>query len=64
VLRHVSGIGLEIPPGVTPPAPAPSYQFPAWDEARANSTGFINYLNFILQFASPVASEAAVMERR
>jgi hypothetical protein len=47
----------------TPPPPAPTYQFPAWDEARANSVNFIGYLNFILQFAPPVASEKAAMDR-
>lgn len=45
------------------PAPAPSLQFPAWDEARANSIGFINYLNFVLQFTPPVASEKAALDR-
>ena len=49
--------------GAKPPAPAPTYQFPAWDEARANSIGFIDYLNFILQFTPPVASEKAALER-
>jgi hypothetical protein len=46
-----------------PPPPAPAFLFPAWDEARANSVGFINYLNFILQFAPPVASEKAALDR-
>ena len=49
--------------GAKPPEPAPVYQFPAWDEARANSVGFIDYLNFILQFTPPVASEKATMDR-
>jgi hypothetical protein len=49
--------------GDKPPEPAPSYQFPAWDEARANSIGFINYLNFTLRFAPPVASEKAALDR-
>jgi hypothetical protein len=49
--------------GETPPQPAPSYQFPAWDEARANSIGFIAYLNFILQFAPAVDSEKSSFER-
>lgn len=49
--------------GGKPPEPAPVYQFPAWDEARANSIGFINYLNFILQFTPPVASEKETLER-
>ena len=49
--------------GGKPPPPAPDFQFPAWDEARANSIGFINYLNFLLQFAPAVDSEKAMMER-
>jgi len=49
--------------GGRPPQPAPGFLFPAWDEARANSIGFINYLNFILQFGPPVASEKATLER-
>jgi len=49
--------------GGKPPQPAPTYQFPAWDETRANSIGFIDYLNFILQFAPPVPSEKATLER-
>jgi hypothetical protein len=49
--------------GAKPPAPAPVYQFPAWDEARASSSGFIDYLNFVLQFSPPVASEKAAMDR-
>jgi hypothetical protein len=49
--------------GGKPPQPAPSYQFPAWDEARANSIGFIDYLNFILRFTPPVDSEKASFER-
>ena len=43
--------------------PAPAYQFPAWDDARGNSSGFIEYLNFLLQFSPPVASEKAAMDR-
>ena len=49
--------------GGKPPVPAPTWQFPAWDEARANSAGFIDYLNFILQFAPAVASEKAALDR-
>jgi hypothetical protein len=49
--------------GARPPVPAPTFQFPAWDEARANSIGFIDYLNFILQFTPAVASEKPAMER-
>lgn len=45
------------------PLPAPVFQFPAWDEARANSIGFIDYLNFLLRFAPAVASEKGMMER-
>jgi hypothetical protein len=56
--------------GEKPPKPAPSYLFPAWDEARANSIDFISYLNFILsylnfilRFAPTVASEQEIMQR-
>ena len=49
--------------GGKPPQPAPTFQFPAWDEARANSIGFIDYLNFLLRFAPVVESEKAIMER-
>ena len=49
--------------GGKPPVPAPTFQFPAWDEARANSIGFIDYLNFLLRFAPAVDSEKAMMER-
>ena len=49
--------------GGKPPQPAPTFQFPAWDEARANSIGFIDYLNFLLCFAPVVDSEKAMMER-
>jgi hypothetical protein len=49
--------------GDKPPQPAPTYQFPAWDEARANSIGFIEYLNFILNFAPPVMSERDMFDR-
>ena len=49
--------------GAKPPEPAPIHQFPAWDEARANSIGFIDYLNFILQFTPPIASEGTALDR-
>jgi hypothetical protein len=49
--------------GSKPPQPAPSYQFPAWDELRANSIGFIEYLNFILNFAPAVANEKDMLDR-
>ena len=49
--------------GGKPPPPAPTFQFPAWDEARANSIGFIDYLNFLLRFAPAVDGEKATMER-
>jgi len=49
--------------GGKPPEPAPTYQFPAWDDARANSIGFIEYLNSLLQFAPPVASEKEMLDR-
>jgi hypothetical protein len=49
--------------GVKPPEPAPVFQFPAWDEARVKSIGFINCLNFILRFAPAVPSEEDMMKR-
>lgn len=49
--------------GEKPPPPAPSYTFPAWDEARARSVDFISYLNFILRFAPTVPSEEEMMKR-
>jgi hypothetical protein len=49
--------------GGKPPPPAPTFQFPAWDEARANSVGFIDYLNFLLRFAPAVDGEHTMMER-
>jgi hypothetical protein len=47
--------------GAKPPEPAPRYQFPAWDDARANSIGFIDYLNFILLFSPAVPSEKEML---
>jgi hypothetical protein len=49
--------------GGKPPQPAPTFVFPAWDEARASSIGFIDYLNFLLRFTPVVDSEKAMMER-
>ncbi len=49
--------------GGKPPAPPPSYVFPAWDEARAKSIDFISYLNFILRFAPTVPTEEEIMQR-
>ena len=49
--------------GGKPPQPAPTFVFPAWDEARANFISFIEYLNFLLRFAPAVDSEKAMMER-
>jgi hypothetical protein len=49
--------------GVKPPEPAPILQFPAWDETRAKSIGFINYLNFALRFAPTVPSQQDMMKR-
>jgi hypothetical protein len=37
--------------------------FPSWDETRATGVAFIDYLNFILSFAPPVAAEKAALER-
>ena len=49
--------------GARAPLPAPPLQFPAWGEARATSIGYIDYLNFILQFTPTVGSEQANMAR-
>ena len=49
--------------GGKPPAPAPRYLFPAWDEVRAKSIDFISYLNFTLRFAPTVASEQEMRQR-
>lgn len=49
--------------GGKPPQPAPTLAFPAWDEARANSIAFIEYMNFLMRFAPVVDSEKAMMER-
>lgn len=49
--------------GAKPPEPASSYQFPAWDEAHANSIGFIDYLNFLLLFCPAVPSENETLDR-
>ena len=48
------------------PAPprAPPIDFPAYDKAKARSHGFIEYLNFLLQFAEPPhPSEVAIRKR-
>ena len=49
--------------GLSPSEPAPAFIFPAWDETRARSIGFIDYLNFILRFAPTVPSEDEMMKR-
>ncbi len=49
--------------GGTPPVPAPTYVFPAWDEARVGTIDFTGYLNFILRFAPTVPSETEMMNR-
>ncbi len=49
--------------GLRPPPPVPNPAFPAWDEHRALSAGFIGYLNFLLGLVEPHPSEAAVYER-
>ncbi|MBS0343163.1 MAG: DUF1254 domain-containing protein, partial [Proteobacteria bacterium] len=49
--------------GTRPPEPAPALNFPAWDEERATSIGFIDYLNFLLQFTPAASSEKAAMDR-
>jgi hypothetical protein len=49
--------------GEKPPEPAPVFLFPAWDEARAKSIAFIDYLNFILRFTPTVPPEEEMMRR-
>jgi hypothetical protein len=49
--------------GLRPPPPAPTPGFPVWDEQRALSSGFIGYLNFLLNFVEPHPSEAALYDR-
>ena len=46
------------------PAEAPNISFPPYDPAKARSHDFIQYLNFLLQFAQPPhASEVELMKR-
>ncbi len=46
------------------PPPAPPISFPPYDKARARSHDFIEYLNFLLQFAVPPhPSEVALRKR-
>ncbi len=49
--------------GLRPPPPVAAPAFPAWDEERAMSTGFIGYFNFLLTFIEPHPSEAPLYER-
>ncbi len=49
--------------GTKPPPPAPTFVFPAWDEARANSPEFISYLNFLLQFCPTPDAEKDLRAR-
>ncbi|MCY1047105.1 DUF1254 domain-containing protein [Corallococcus sp. bb12-1] len=49
--------------GRPPPPPVPQGVFPPWEEARALSSRFIGYVNFLFQFIPPVAAERALMER-
>jgi hypothetical protein len=49
--------------GTPAPAPAPSVDWPAWDKPTAEGLGFITYLNAIMRFMPPVASEAAMLAR-
>lgn len=49
--------------GTKPPPPAPALTFPAWDEARAASAGFISYLNFLLQFCPTPEAEQKLRAR-
>jgi hypothetical protein len=49
--------------GTKPPQPAPTVEFPAWDEQRANSIEFVSYLNFLLQFCPVVPAERDTMAR-
>jgi hypothetical protein len=49
--------------GAPSPARAPAVDWPVWDKAAAQGLGFITYLNALLRFMPPVASEAAMMAR-
>jgi hypothetical protein len=49
--------------GTPVPPPAAAVDWPVWDKASAEGLGFITYLNALLRFMPPVASEAAMMAR-
>jgi len=49
--------------GTPAPPPAPPITFPPYDPEQANGLGFFSYLNFLLQFAPTVDSEAALRQR-
>ena len=48
-------LGMEAPPA------APEIDFPPYDAEKAHGIGFINYLNFLLQFCPTVDSEKGLM---
>ncbi|MFL5860238.1 MAG: DUF1254 domain-containing protein [Solirubrobacteraceae bacterium] len=49
--------------GLRPPPPVSAPVFPAWQEDRALSAGFIGYLNFLLSLVDLHPGEAALYER-
>ncbi|MFL9585221.1 DUF1254 domain-containing protein [Stenotrophomonas sp. AB1(2024)] len=49
--------------GTPAPPQAPAITFPPYDPEKASGLGFFSYLNFLLQFAPTVDSEAALRQR-
>lgn len=49
--------------GTKAPAAAPTPNFPAWDEEGATGNNFIAYLNFLLRYVTPDATEKALWEK-
>jgi hypothetical protein len=49
--------------GQTPPPAAPAITWPVWDEKKARSIGFVEYLSFLMTLAPPVSSEKTMVER-
>ena len=49
--------------GQPAPPSASEVKWPKWDEQKARSVDFIEYLNFLMTFAPPAPSEQALMAR-
>jgi hypothetical protein len=49
--------------GAKAPAAAPKIDFPVWDEKTATGNNFIAYLNFLMQFVTPDATEKALWNK-